>query len=89
MGILSQTEDNLWFSFSALFRADPCLRTLEGLEQDLRQMVQRMTVRGFASKSEKYFIHTAGSPGYSLGCLQCAPNRRSFTDRRDVESSNI
>ena len=47
LGILSPIEDGLWFSFSALFRADPCLRLLEGLEQDLRRKVQRMTVRGW------------------------------------------
>ena len=69
LGILSKTENGLWFSFSALFRADPCLRTLERLEQDLRQMVQRMTVRGFAPKTEGYLIHIAGSPAYNAGCL--------------------
>ena len=47
LGILCPIEDGLWFSFSALFRADPCLRLLEGLEQDLRRKVQRMTVRGW------------------------------------------
>ena len=45
LGILSQTEYSLWISFSAFFRADPCLQLLGGLEQDLRQSVQRMTVR--------------------------------------------
>jgi len=84
-----QTEDRLWTSFSALFRADPYLQMLEGLEQDLRQMVQRMTVRGFASKSEQYSIRTTGSSEYNSGCLQCAPKRRSFTNCRDVEPSNI
>ncbi len=44
--ILSQIEDGLWISFSAFFRTDPCSRLLEELEQDLRQKVQRMTVRG-------------------------------------------
>jgi hypothetical protein len=50
LGILSRTENSLWIWFSAFFRADPCLRLLEALEEDLRQKVQRMTVRGFASK---------------------------------------
>ena len=44
--ILSPIEDGLWIRFSAFFRADPCLRSLEELEQGLRQKVQRMTVRG-------------------------------------------
>ena len=43
--ILSPIEDGLWYSFSALFRADPCLRFLKELKQVLRQKVQRMTVR--------------------------------------------
>jgi len=81
-----RTEDSLWTSFSALFRADPYLQMLEKLEQDLRQMVQEMAVRGFASKSEEYFIRTADSSEYNPG-LGCASN--SFTDRRDVEPSNI
>jgi hypothetical protein len=50
LGILSQTEDSLWIRFSAFFRVDPCLRLLEGLEEDLRQKVQRMTVCSFALK---------------------------------------
>ena len=46
LDILSRIEGGPWMSFSAFFRADPCLRLLEKLEQDLRQKVQRMTVRG-------------------------------------------
>jgi hypothetical protein len=42
--MLSQVEDNLWFSFSAFIRADPSLRLLEELKQDLSQKFQRMTV---------------------------------------------
>jgi hypothetical protein len=48
--VLSQIEDSLWFRFSAFFRADPCLRRLEELEEDLKQRVQRMTVRGLHQK---------------------------------------
>jgi len=88
LDILSQTEDSLWLRFSAFFRADPCLRRLEELEEDLKQRVQRMTVRGFASETEEYLIHTAGCPAYNRWCLQCTPNTRGCTDRRDVESSN-
>jgi len=54
LGILSQVEDNLWFSFSAFFRADPCLRHLEGLLQDLSQKVQRMRVGCFAPKLPRF-----------------------------------
>jgi len=46
LNILCQPDDSLWFRFSAFFRADPCLRLLEELEEDLKQRVQRMTVRG-------------------------------------------
>jgi len=74
--------------FSALFWAEPYLWLLEELE-DLKQRVQRKTVCDFAPKTEKYLIHTAGCPAYNTGCLQCTPNRRGFTDRRDVESSNM
>ena len=63
LGILSQTEGSLWISFSAFFRADPCLQLLKGLEQDLRKKVQRMTVRGFAPNAGKYLTHAAGCPG--------------------------
>jgi len=45
LGILSQTEDSLWLRFFAFFRADPCLRLLNELEEDLKQKVQKMTVR--------------------------------------------
>ena len=47
---LSQTKDSLWSRFFAFFRADPCLRLLEELEEDLKQRVQRMTVRGLHQK---------------------------------------
>ena len=47
LGILSQAEDSLWISLSSTFRADPSLRLLEELEQDLRQKVQRMAVGCF------------------------------------------
>jgi len=50
LDILCETEDSLWFRFSALFRADPCLRLLEELEEDLKQKFQRMTVRGLHQK---------------------------------------
>ena len=53
LGILSQAEDSVKMRLFALFRADPCLRLLEGLEQDLRQKRQQMTVRCFALKIEK------------------------------------
>ena len=33
-----------------MFRADPCLRFLEELEEDLKQKFQRMTVRGLHQK---------------------------------------
>ena len=65
LSILTRVEDSAWISFSALFRADPCLRLLDGLEQDLMQKVQRMTVGCFAqkiAKIEKYLTHTTGSP---------------------------
>jgi len=50
LDILSKTEDSLCFRFSAFFRADPCLRLLEELKEDLKQRVQRMTVRGLHQK---------------------------------------
>ena len=50
LSILSQTEVNLWMRISALFRPDPYLRLLEELEEDSRQTVQEMRVRGFAPK---------------------------------------
>jgi len=46
----SETKDSLWSRISALFRADPCLRRLEELEEDLKQKFQRMTVRGLHQK---------------------------------------
>jgi len=78
--------------FSAFFRADPCLRLLEELEEDLRDKAQLMTVRRFAPKTGKYLIHTADIPSVppvNTGCLH--PNRcmrkRGFTNRRYVKSS--
>jgi hypothetical protein len=63
LDILSQIEDSLWFRFSAFFRADPCLRLLEELEENLKRRVERTTVRGFALKSEEYLIHTCRMSG--------------------------
>jgi len=92
LGILSQTEDSLWMRFSALARADPCLRLLGELEQNLKDKVRLMTVRRFAPKTGEYLIHTADIPSvppYNTGCLH--PNgcmrKRGFTNRRYVESS--
>ena len=89
LDILLQTEGSPWISFSASFRVDPSLRLLEGLEQDLRQKVQRITVCRFAPNTEKYLIHTTGSPPYNPSFLQCAPNRRDLTDCRYLNSSVI
>ena len=52
LDIVSETKDSLWSRISALFRADPCLRRLEELEEDLKQKFQRMTVRGLHQKSK-------------------------------------
>lgn len=66
---LSQGEDYLWCSFLALFRADPCLLRLEGLERDLRQEVQLMTVGCLVPTTEKYLTRTQENRHTSPGAF--------------------
>ena len=76
LGILSQAEDSVRMRLFALFRADPCLRLLEGLEQDLKQKRQQMTVRCFAPnfvKFEKYLTHTGRTERPAVYSRKCTP----------------